>query len=143
MNYLKLVLAGLIIFALGSGLGFYFSPDKIKIQEKIVEKTVTEKDEKTTKKYDPNTGKLIEEIKEIKEKETNTSKKDKSTEKEKTKKHYAIKGGVAVNPRDLQGKLIPRVGGELRLPFFNSWVGAEIDVNVDKPLLGVYGRIEF
>lgn len=143
MNYLKLLAAGIILLAVGGGLGYYYAPDKIKIQEKIVEKIVIEKDEKVVKKYDPITGKLIEETKETKEKETNTSQKNKSTEKEKTQKHYAIKGGAAINPRDLSGKLIPRVGGEMRLPIFSSWVGVEADINIDRPLVGAYLRLEF
>ena len=142
MNYVKIAFALIIALAVGGGLGYYFAPDKIKIEEKIVEKIVKEKDEKTTKKYDPITGKLIEETKETKEKETNKTEKDKTTEKEKTQKHYAVKGGVALNPRDPNGHT-PRVGGEMRLPFCNSWVGVEADNNINRPLIGGYLRVEF
>lgn len=142
----RLVLVGLLLLAIGLGIGYYLSPDKVREVEKVVEKikVVKEKDETITKKYDPNTGKLIEEKKETKEKETNTesSKKEKEVEKTKEQKHYAVKGGAAIDPRD-SGKVIPRAGVELRLPFFNSWIGAEIDVNIDKPLTGIYLRMEF
>lgn len=141
-NIIKILGIVLIALAVGGGLGYYYAPDKIKIKEKIVEKIVTEKDEKITKKYDPNSGKLVEEIKETKEKETNTSKNSKSTEKEKTKKHYAVKAGAAIDPRN-DAKLTPRVGAEMRLPFFNSWVGAEVDININRPLIGGYLRVEF
>lgn len=143
MNYLRLILGGLILLALGIGLGYYFSPSKIKIQEKVVEKIVTEKDEKITKKYDPKTGKLTEEVKETKEKETNTSKTSKTTEKSRDQKHYAVKAGAVFNPKDLNAKLTPRVGLEIRLPFFSSWAGVEGDISVSKPNLAVYGRVEF
>lgn len=146
MNYLKLLLAGLILLAIGGGLGYHYAPEKVKEVEKIVEKEKIVKEEykKKTKKYDKD-GKLIEESEESgnKESKTNEQKKEKEIEKIKDKKMYAVKGGAVINPRDLSGKVIPRVGVEMRLPLFNSWVGAEADINVDRPLIGGYLRLEF
>ena len=147
MNYLKLSLIGLGIFAIGLAIGYSQMPDKIKTVEKIVEKETTKKEEykKTQKRYDPKTGKVIEETQETGTKETNSNetKTDKTTEKSKSRKLYAVKVGAAINPRDLTAKAIPRVAGEIALPFFNTWVGIESDLNISRPLLGVYGRMEF
>lgn len=144
-NILRLLGIGLLALTIGIALGYHFAPDKIRIQEKIIEKEKIVKEEytKKTKKYDKD-GKVIEEIDEKGSKQTdiNTKKTDKTTEKEKTQKHYAIKGGAVLNPRDPNG-IIPRVGAEMRLPFFNSWIGAEVDINVNKPLVGGYLRVEF
>lgn len=147
MNILKLVLGGLLLLTLGLGIGYFEAPDKIKTVEKIVEveKKVTETDHKTTKEYDPNTGKITKETEETGTKitDTETKKTDKETEKTKTQKQYALKGGVAINPRDLSGKLIPRVGAEIALPFFSSSLGIEGDINLSNPLIGAYVRVGF
>lgn len=146
-NIFKLTLAGLLVLTIGTGLGYYLMPTKTKTVEKVVEKEVTKKEEykKTKKRYDPKTGKVIEETQETGTKETNSNetKTSKTVEKSKDQKHYALKGGAAVNPRDLSGKLVPRVGGEVRLPFFDTFIGIEGDINIKNPLLGVYTRVEF
>jgi len=146
MNYLKLALAGVVIFVLGSGLGYYMAPDKVREVEKIVEKekVVKEKEKEVVEKFDPNTGKLTERITRDKEKDskTNEQKNEKELEKIRDKKHYAVKGGVAVAVKD-PSKLVPRIGGEFRLPFFNSWVGAEVDAELANPKVGTYLRMEF
>lgn len=143
MDNLKYILLGILLLVGAYGAGYYFAPDKIKTVEKIVEKIVKEKDEKVTKEYDPNTGKLTKETHETKEKDTNSNETDKTTEKSKIQKTYALKGGVSVNPRDLNAKPVPRLGAEVRLPIFNSWLGVEGDVNIDRPLVGGYLRVEF
>jgi hypothetical protein len=146
MDNLKLIGLGIVLVIAGYGIGYFAAPDKIKIEEKIIEKekTVKEENKKVTEEYDPNTGKVTKRIEETGKKETNTNstQKDKTTEKEKTRKMWALKGGVALDPRK-DMKLTPRVGGEVRLPIFNSWVGVEADINIDRPLVGAYLRLEF
>lgn len=146
MDYLRLLLAGLILLALGLGIGYYFAPDKIKTVEKIVtvEKKVVEEHTKTTKEYDPTTGKITKETDETGSKVTDSesTKTDKETEKTKDQKHYAVKVGVAKTLTNADS-LVYRVGGELRLPFFNTWIGAEGDLKLKDPMLGIYGRMEF
>ena len=118
---------------IGGAVGYFYAPDKIKTVEKIVEKTIKEKDTKNTKRYDPITGKLIEEIAETKDKETNIESTSKTTEKSKSQKQWAVKGGVALNPKDLSGKLVPRIGFETALPIFQASAGIEADINIDNP----------
>ena len=146
MNYFKLALAGIIILAIGTGIGYFMAPDKIKIEEKIVEKikTIVEENKKVTEKFDPATGKVVERIQETGTKQTNvnTTKNEKTTEKEKTRKMWAVKAGVAKQLNSTDG-YIPRLGGEVRLPFFNSWLGVEADLVLDRPTLGGYLRVEF
>lgn len=142
-NILRLTLSIIVALAIGGAMGYFYAPDKIKTVEKIVEKTIKEKDTKNTKKYDPITGKLIEEVAETKDKETNIETNEKTVEKTKSQKQWAIKGGVAINPKDLTSKLIPRIGIETRLPFMDSSLGIEGDINLDRPLIGIYGRIGF
>jgi len=151
---LKNILILLVVAALGIGAGYYFAPDKIKIQEKVVEKVVEVekevnlKEKEVIEKYDPVTGKLVSRIIRDKEKNSKKSEEKKETEKEKIvekikeQKHYAVKFGVA-SALNKAEKPVYRVGGELRLPFFNSWLGAETDIELDKPKLGIYGRMEF
>ena len=116
----------LISITVAYGAGVYFSPDKV------------------TKKYDPRTGKLIEETVETGSKESTKDvvKKNKTKETSKNKKQWAAKGGVVINPRD-PGKLIPRIGAEMRLPLFSSWIGLEADIDIKEPKLGAYLRFEF
>lgn len=144
-NILRLLCVGLLALTIGAALGYRFAPDKIKIQEKIVEKEKIIKEEysKKTKKYDKD-GKIIEEIDEKGSKQTdiNTKKMDKITEKEKTQKHYAVKAGVVKSVKNL-GNPTYRVGAELRLPVFNSWVGGEVDIDIKDPKAGLYLRLEF
>ena len=146
MDKLKLVGYFVLAAVIGAGLGYYYAPDKVRIQEKIVEKTkiIKQEDKKITEKFDPSTGKIVERIEETKNKETSVNQTDKEKTKEtlKTKKSYALKGGVAV-PLDDFNKQIPRVGAEIRLPFFNSWAGLEADVDMKSPKLGAYLRLEF
>lgn len=144
---LKLLFALVIAIAIGYGLGYFYSPSKIKVVEKVVEKEkkTTEENKKITEKFDPNTGKLTERIEETgkKETETNTKKTDKESEKQQNKKMWAAKAGGVVNPRDLEHSIVPRIGAEVRLPIFDSWIGAEADISIDRPLLGLYLRLEF
>jgi hypothetical protein len=146
IDYLKIALAILIAMAVGGGLGYFYAPDKIKIEEKIVEKIVVKKEEykKDQKKYDPTTGKIIEETTETGTKETNTNstKTDKTEERVKSTKYYALKAG-AVFQITHADKPSYRVGGEIRLPIFNSWLGAEGDLKLKDPAVGVYLRMEF
>lgn len=138
MNIIKLIILCTITFIIGMGIGFYFLPEKIKTVDKIVEKEVIKV---IHEKFDPVTGKVVERTT-TDETKNNTSTKTKE-EIIKSKKQYAVKGGAAINPRDLSGKLIPRVAAEVRLPFFNSWLGVEGDINIDRPLVGGYLRLEF
>ena len=142
-NILRLTLSVIVALAVGGGLGYYYAPDKIKTVEKVVEKTIKEKDTKNTKRYDPITGKLIEEVAETKDKETNIETNEKTVEKTKSQKQWAIKGGVAINPRDLTSKLIPRIGFESALPIFQISAGVEVDINTNQPLVGLYLRMPF
>lgn len=146
MDKAKLALYALIILGVGYGFGYYLAPDKVRVEERIVEKEkiIKEENKKVTEKFDPSTGKVVERIEETGKKETNvnTNKKEKIEEKIKDKKLWAAKGGVATNLRD-PGKLVPRVGAEVRLPIFNSWVGVEADIDVNRPLVGGYLRVEF
>lgn len=141
----KVFLSILVALSIGLGLGYYMAPDKVVIQEKIVEKEVTKKEEykKKTKKYDPDTGKIIEDTEETgtKESNSNSTKTDKTEEKSIDKKYYAIKAGVVVPVTKLDNPTY-RVGGELRLPLFNSWVGSEVDIKMN-PNVGLYLRMEF
>jgi len=142
-NILKMLAISIVAIAIGGVLGYTFAPDKVVIQEKIIEKTIVQKDEKTTKKYDKDTGKLIEETKETKQKETNVTKTDKSTEKTKSQKMYSVKAGVGINPRSLSDKPFYRVGSDVKIPVFPVYVGAEVDLSIDKPLTSLYLRMEF
>lgn len=146
MNIPRLILIGILLLVVGLGLGYYLAPDKVRVETKIVEKVkvVKEQDTKTTDKFDPNTGKVIEHTVEVGIKDTtiNTDSKDKITEKTKTQKNYAIKVGVSKVLTSTDSPT-PRVGAEVRLPFFNSWLGAEGDLKLSKPEAGAYLRIEF
>lgn len=143
---IKMVSIGIIALVIGIGLGYFYGPEKTREVEKIVEKEKIVKEEykKKTKKFDKD-GKVIEESEETgnKESRTNEQKKERETEKSKDKKLWAVKGGVVVNPRALDDKPFPRIGGEMRLPIFSSWVGVEGDINISRPLLGGYIRLEF
>lgn len=136
-NIFKLTAIGLLLLVLGGGLGYYYAPQKIKTVDKIVEKEVVKI---VHEKFDPNTGKVIERT--TTDETRNTTENKTKVETLKPQKHYALKGGVAVDPRDNM-KLIPRVGTEVRLPFFSSWLGVEGDVNLTHPVLGTYLRMEF
>jgi len=158
MNLANLLLNKWVIMALliagAYAIGYYLSPDKIKIkiQEKIIYKTKTVKEEnkKVTKKYDPKTGKIIEETVETGSKETEEDlvRRDKTEEKEisKTKKNYALKLGQRFDV-DYSGLGVglgrAEIGGEIRIPqiaFSPGWVGAEVDTKGD---FGLYLRWEF
>lgn len=146
MDKLKLAIAAIVIMAIGVGVGRFTAPDSVKTGNKQTSdqsKTV-EEGTKTTKKFDPETGKVIEETTEKGTKTTteNSKTSEKTKETIRNKKMWAVKGGVAVDPRDSM-KLIPRVGGEIRLPLFDSWAGVEADVNLAHPILGAYLRLEF
>jgi hypothetical protein len=137
MNYARLALIGIALFVLGTGLGYYEAPTKTETKTDNSKETDTKTTE--TKKYDPNTGKVIEDTK-IKEKD---DKKETKTDKitEKAQKHYAVKLGEVLKVRSPTQRTL-RAGGELALPFFNSWLGGECDVNTD-PTCGLYLRLEF
>jgi len=144
----------LLLIVVAYAVGYYYSPDKVKIQykEKIVYKTKTMKEEnkKITEKYDSKTGKIIEKTTETGTKETaiNTiqQNKDKTITKEKTQKNYALKLGerFSISYKDLKIKPDTTViGGEIRIPkiaFTPSWIGVDIDSNADA---GLYLRWEF
>ena len=136
-NILKLIGAGLLLLTVGGGIGYYYAPEKIITKDKIVEKEVIKI---VREKFDPNTGKVIE--REVIDETKNSTETKTKTETLKPKKHYAIKGGVAADPKDNM-KLIPRVGAEVRLPFFDTWLGVEGDINLAHPIIGLYGRMEF
>ena len=154
VNKLRLALYAALIFAVGTAIGYYLMPDKVKIEtkEKIVYKTKTTKEEnkKVTEKFDPETGKVVERIEETGTKETTTdtikNEKEKSIEKERTRKNYALKVGqrFSIDYKDLQvGPGVPVVGGEIRIPqiaFTPGWVGIELDSKLDA---GLYLRWEF
>lgn len=141
-NMVKFAAGGVILFAVGAGMGYYYAPDKIKKESS----TTTEKEkiveEETNTKYDPVTGKKTEETTKKKTTDSDTKKKEKSTEREKTRKMWAAKVGI-VQSLNKAEKPTYRVGGEVRLPIFDSWVGAEADIDVSEPKLGAYLRVEF
>ena len=145
-NIFKLTMAGIVILAIGAGLGYYLAPDKVvKVVDTDNKKTVDNNTTTTvTKKYDPNTGKVTEETNTTKNDSSVTTEKivDKSTTKEKTQKTYALKVGAVKTLNDTS-KPFARVGGEVRLPFFNTWLGADTDINLNHPAASLYGRIEF
>jgi len=136
-NILRLTLSVIVALAIGGGVGYFYAPEKIITKDKIVEKEVTKI---VREKFDPNTGKVIE--REVIDETKNSTETKTKEETLKSKKYYAIKGGVAADPKDGM-KLIPRLGAEVRLPFFNSWLGVEGDVNLAHPIVGLYGRMEF
>jgi len=144
-NILQLLGIGVLALAIGYGTGYFYAPEKIKEIEKIVEKEKTTKQEykKKTKKFDKE-GKVTEETEETgtKESKSNTQKNEKTREQIKEKKMWAAKAGVGVPVKD-PNRYVPRVGGEVRLPIFNSWVGTEVDLEVKDPKLGMYLRLEF
>lgn len=145
-NTLKTIAFAALTLVAGYGLGYFYAPDKIKVEEKIVERTkiVKEESKKNTYKYDPQTGKLIEHVEETGQKVTSTdsSSVQKVSEKEKTRKMWALKigGAKTLNKSD---DPTARVGAEVRLPFFDSWFGTEADLSIDQPKLGAYFRLEF
>lgn len=132
-----IVIAG--SFVGGLSLGYYLSPSKI--EEKVVEKTrvVREESKKVTNRYDITTGKIKETIVETGTKEVESHKKDKE-KKVKNQKNFAFKVGITGGVKS--SLTVPRVGGETRLPFFNVWLGAEIDLK-KSPTFGPYLRLEF
>lgn len=144
-NILQLLVVVIVTLTIGGGLGYYYAPEKVREVEKIVEKEKTTKQEykKKTKKFDKE-GKVTEETEETgtKESKANTQKKEKETEKTKEKKMYAVKVGAVKSISNLDS-LTYRVGGELRLPIFNSWLGAEGDIDINDPKVGIYLRLEF
>jgi len=141
----KQILAALLILALGLGLGYYFAPNIVKITNKTdTKKDVnTENDQTITKKFDPQTGKVIEEkIETIQKKDTSTETiKEKTVDKEKTSPQWALKVGAVKDMTNLS-KPYPRVGAERRLlgPF---WLGGEADITPTAPSGGLYLRLEF
>lgn len=145
-KYLVMAGALLVVYGVGLGMGYYMAPSKVKESNKTdsTDTKETEKTEKVTEKFDPVTGKVIEKTTETGTKKTNT--KEKSTEKtvEKTKdsKLWAVKLGVAKTLTNAE-KPFPRLGAEVRIPFFNSWVGAEADIKLNNPTAGAYLRLEF
>lgn len=126
-------------FIAGLSFGYYLTPAKV--EEKIVEKTkvVREESKKVTNRYDVKTGKVQEIIIETGTKETDIKQKKKEKKIE-NQKNFAIKVGGTRGLRD--DRLGIRVGGEARLPIFNLWLGAEIDLK-KSPTLGPYLRLEF
>lgn len=146
MTLNKQIIIALGILFLGIGLGYYFAPDVVKKTSKTeTKKDVSTEDNQTiTKKFDPQTGKVIEEkIETSKKKDTSTeTTKEKTIDKEKTQKTYAVKVGMA---KTLNSTNLPiyRVGAEVRLPIFSSWLGAEGDIDLSQPKLGAYLRLEF
>jgi len=137
-NIFKLIGAGLLLLTIGVGLGYYFCPEKIVTKDKIVEKEVIKI---VHERFDPTTGKVIERTTTDETKNTTETKTREETLKR--QKQFALKGGVAINPRNLSGKLIPRVGFESAIPIFQMSAGVEVDINVDSPLVGVYLRLPF
>lgn len=143
---LKNIGAMLVVGSLGIGLGYYLSPTKIKIEEKIVEKEkiTREQTKRVTEKFDIPTGKVTERTTEVGDKQTFQNKKTEETKKEKVrdKKQWAVKAGAQVevlNPSDY----VPVVGLETRLPLFDTFLGIEAIVDLDNPRAGMYLRLEF
>jgi hypothetical protein len=136
-NILRLFGVSIVFLAIGGGVGYYYAPEKIVTKDKIVEKEVTKI---IHEKFDPVTGKVTERT--TTDETKNTTETKSKVETLKPKKHYAIKGGVATDFKDNM-KLIPRAGVEIRLPFFDSWIGVEGDINLAHPIMGLYGRMEF
>lgn len=145
-NLLKAILAVVAALALGYGFGFYAAPEKVRVEERIVEKekVVKEEKKKITEKFDKDTGKVIEKVEETETKDTstNTTKTDKVEEKSKDKKMYAVKAGVVVPVTKLDQPSY-RVGAEMRLPILNSWLGLEGDIKTSAPTIAAYLRVEF
>lgn len=141
----KQILVALAILALGLGLGYYFAPNIVKVTNKVDEKkdVNTEDNQTITKKFDPKTGKVIEEkIETSKKKDTTTETiKEKTVDKEKVSPQWAIKVGAIKDLTNLS-KPYPRIGAERRLlgPF---WIGGEIDITQTAPSGGLYLRLEF
>lgn len=139
-------LIAIVALVFGLGFGYYMAPDKVVTvvntdNTKKVDDNITTT---VTKKYDPNTGKVTQETDTTKKDTSTTTEKvvDKTTTKEKTQKNYAIKVGAVKTLNDTS-KPFPRVGAEVRLPFFNTWLGGEGDITLGHPTAGLYGRIEF
>lgn len=145
---LKNVAAGLVIASIGIAVGYYLSPTKVRIEEKIVEKekVVKEENRKVTEKFNPESGRLTERVTETGTKVTTSNKRSEDTKREEVreKKNWAVKAGAAGNPLAIdEMNLIPRVGGEARLPFFDTWAGLEADLVIKEPRVGLYLRMEF
>lgn len=143
---LKYILTLLAVGSLGIALGYYLSPTKIKIEEKIIEKEKISREQtkRITEKFDAGTGRIIERTTETGEKQVLQNKKSEETKKEKVreKKQWAVKAGAQVevlNP----SRYIPIVGLETRLPIFDTFIGIEAIVDLDNPRAGMYLRLEF
>lgn len=145
-KYLYYVAAGMGIFVLGLGMGYYFAPSKTITTVNTDNKKTVDQNTTTTvdKKIDPKTGKVVEVIQTTKKDNSTTTEKqvDKTKITEKSQKHWAVKAGPTVNLKD-PTKMSPRVGGEMALPFFNSWLGVEGDIDTTSPKVGAYLRMEF
>lgn len=136
-NFFGLILAGLALLTLGGGVGYFMAPEKIKTVDKIVEKEVVKIVHEV---YDPTTGKIIERT--TTDETKNTTETNTKTQTLKPKKMYSLKLGAFKVATDTS-MVKPRVGVEVRLPFFDTWLGAEGDISLDKPTIGLYGRFEF
>lgn len=145
-KYLSLIAAGLVVFVVGLGMGYYFAPSKTTTIVDTDNKKTVDQNTTTTvdKKIDPTTGKVIEVIETTKKDNSTSTEKqvDKTKITEKSQKHYAIKAGPTINLKD-PTKITPRIGGEVALPFFSSWLGVEGDIDPTAPKVGAYLRLEF
>lgn len=136
-NLIKLLAVGIVALAIGGIVGYNQAPERIKTVDKIVEKEVVKI---VHEKFDPTTGKIIERTTTDETKNnTSTSTKEQTL---KAQKHYALKGGAVINPRD-PGKPVYRVGVETKLPVLPLWLGAEGDISISAPNAGLYLRMEF
>lgn len=137
-NILKLLATGIVTLAIGGFLGYQYAPERIKTVDKIIEKEVTKI---VHEKFDPNTGKVIERTTTDETKNnTSISTKEQMIKKD---KHYAIKAGAVINPRDLSSPPAYRIGAEVKLPILPIWLGAEGDLKISSPNVGAYLRMEF
>lgn len=137
---------GVICLAVGWGLGYFESPDKVRIQTQVItkDKIITKEHTKVITLFDPNTGRVIKKVEETdtKNEDDHSTEKDKTKVVEKSKSHYAVKVGIT---KDIfqAAKPYPRVGVETRVPIFDTFIGAEGDISTSNPNVGIYIREGF
>lgn len=126
----KSILAAVVIFILGASSGYYFTPTKTVIVEKVVEKKAVDRDivTKTTTKVDKSGNPVTKTVTVDKSKEKSTTVADKSTTVSRLNKDWLVSAGYGVSIKDVSdreiiGSLQRRILGDLYVGILGSSKG--------------------